>query len=146
MDELIWEIKDELTARSGEKTINVSYNLPYDPARYSLMGNRQLLLIGISNIIKNGLKFSDNQEVSCEIFCDSSSIHIAVHDRGIGIAASDIEKIFQPFFRSSNALYYPGTGIGLALTNSIVRLHNGTIEVKSELNQGTTFHIVFPVL
>ncbi|WP_259066655.1 sensor histidine kinase [Mucilaginibacter sp. X4EP1] len=146
MDELIWEIKDELSVKGNENSINIKYNLPYDPAKYSLMGNRQLLFIGISNIIKNALKFSDNKEVYCELFCDAKGINVTIRDSGIGIEPKDINMIFQPFFRSSNALYYPGYGIGLSLTNNIVRLHNGVIEVKSELKKGTEFHLIFPNL
>jgi signal transduction histidine kinase len=146
MDELLWEIKDELAGRTNENQIKINYNLPYDPLKYSLQGNRQLLFIGISNIIKNAIKFSDNKEVNCEIFCDTKGIHIIVKDQGIGIEQKDLTKIFQPFFRSSNALYYPGYGIGLSLTNNIIRLHNGTIEIKSQINKGTEFHVVFPNL
>ena len=146
MDELIWEIKDELSVKGNENRININYNLPYDPERYTLMGNRQLLFIAISNIIKNALKFSDDKEVYCEIFCDMSGINLLIRDKGIGIDPKDLNNIFQPFFRSPNALYYPGYGIGLSLTSNIVRLHNGKIEVKSEPGKGTEFHIVFPNL
>jgi len=146
MDELIWEIKDDLSVKGNENRININYNLPYDPERYTLMGNRQLLFIGISNIIKNALKFSDDKAVYCEIFCDTEGINLLIRDNGIGIEPKDLNNIFQPFFRSPNALYYPGYGIGLSLTSNIIRLHNGKIEVKSEPGEGTEFHIIFPNL
>jgi signal transduction histidine kinase len=146
MDELLWEIKDELTSRTNENGITINYNLPYDPEKYTLMGNRQLLFIAISNIIKNALKFSDNKEVYCEIFCDANGINLIIRDQGIGIDPKEINQIFQPFYRSTNALNYTGYGIGLSLTQNIVRLHNGKIEVKSELNAGTEFLLIFPNL
>ncbi len=144
MDELLWEIKDELSAKTNENLIKLGYDLTADPSKFSLMGNHQLLFIGISNIIKNALKFSDNKEVTCKLFYEHNAIHLIIHDDGIGIAAKDIDKIFQPFYRASNALYYQGYGIGLSLSNNIFRLHNGIIEVSSELKNGTDFHIVFP--
>ena len=144
IDELLWEIKDELSYRNKGNTINFKYNLPYDPAKYSFPGNRQLLFIGISNIFKNALKFSDDKPVYCEVFCDDMGIHIIIKDKGIGIDKKDMDKVFEPFFRSPNALNYPGSGIGLSLTQKIVRLHNGRIEIKSELNEGTAFHLIFP--
>ncbi len=144
IDELIWEIKDELSIKNDGDLIKIKYALPQDPDQCTLMGHRQLLFIGISNIIKNALKFSDNKPVYCEVSCDDRGINIKITDQGIGIDPKDMNKIFQPFFRSSNALYYPGYGIGLSLTKNIVRLHNGTIEVKSALNKGTEFHIVLP--
>jgi len=144
MDELLWEIKDELSVKAAENCIKIKYNLPYDPAKYSLMGNRQLLFIGISNILKNAIKFSDYKDVKVDLFCDSKGINLFIKDKGIGIEQKDINKIFQPFFRSPNALHYPGYGIGLSLTQNIVRLHNGSIKVKSQINKGTEFHIIFP--
>jgi len=144
MDELLWEIKDELSVKAAENCLKIKYNLPYDPSKYSLMGNRQLLFIGISNILKNAIKFSDYKEVNCELFCDSNGINLFIRDKGIGIEPKDLNKIFQPFFRSSNALRYSGYGIGLSLTQNIVRLHNGSINVKSQINKGTEFHIIFP--
>ena len=143
MDELLWEIKDELSVKTIQNNINIKYNLPYDPSKYTLQGNRQLLFIGISNILKNAIKFSDS-EVYCEIFCDAKGVNILIRDQGIGIHEKDINKIFQPFFRSPNALSYAGYGIGLSLTQNIIRLHNGTIKVKSQINKGTEFHIIFP--
>lgn len=143
MDELLWEIKDELSIKTTEN-IKLKYNLPYDPSKYSLVGNRQLLFIGISNIFKNAIKFSDSKEVDCELYCDSRGINILIRDKGIGIEQKDINKIFQPFFRAQNALSYAGYGIGLSLTQNIVRLHNGLIEIKSQVNIGTEFHIIFP--
>ncbi len=144
MDELLWEIKDDLSDRAAKSRINLTFNLPNEPSKVTLPGNRQLLFIGISNIIKNALKFSDNKEVDCEIFCDAMGINILIRDKGIGIDQKDLTKIFQPFYRSANALYYPGYGIGLSLTNNIIRLHNGKIEIKSTLNKGSEFHVTFP--
>lgn len=140
MDELLWEIEDELT---GEK-IKVNYNLPTNYQKYTIQGNRQLLFIGINNIIKNAIKFSDNKEVYCELFCDHSGTHLVIRDQGIGMEQKDVVKIFQPFFRASNALSYAGYGIGLSLTQNIIRLHNGIIKVQSQLNKGTEFHLIFP--
>jgi len=141
MDELLWQIEDEID--SGN--VKFKYLLPPDVLKYTIQGNRQLLFIGINNIIKNAIKFSDGKEVYCSLFCDNASLHIFVADQGIGIDAKDIPKIFQPFFRASNALNYSGYGIGLSLTRNIVKLHNGTIHVDSELGRGTSMHLVFPV-
>ena len=144
MDELIWEIVDELSTKNTDQHIRVNYNLPPDASKYTIQGNRQLLFIAVTNILKNALKFSDRKEVYCEIFCNTDGINIIVRDEGIGISEKDMQKVFQPFFRSSNALVYPGSGIGLSLTQNIVRLHNGTIQVKSKLKEGTDFQLILP--
>lgn len=144
MDELLWEVVDEIGSKDPDKTVIVNYNHPEDHSIYNLQGNRQLLFIGINNILKNALKFSDGKTVNCEIYADPKGINIIIKDQGIGIPASDLHKIFQPFFRSPTALKYAGYGIGLSLTQNIMRLHNGTIKVTSEENQGTVFHLIFP--
>lgn len=145
MDELLWELEDELSNTDGGKRVSMIYNLPGDPVNFTVQGNRQLLFIAINNILKNALKFSDNKPVTCEIGFDAKRIHVRIGDLGIGIEARDIDKIFQPFYRSSHALRYPGYGVGLSLTYNIIKLHDGSINIESEPGKGTTFHVVLPV-
>lgn len=140
LNELLWEINDEL----GSEHFDIDYDLPQNPARYTIQGNRGLLMMGIKNILKNAVKFSAPQKVHCRIFCNDEGVNIIVRDNGIGIADKDMPRIFQPFFRASNALSYTGHGIGLSLTHNVVKLHNGRISVQSKMNKGTTFHLVFP--
>jgi signal transduction histidine kinase len=142
MDELLWELVDELPPDA----VKINYPEQANKDKFTLQGNRQLLFIGINNIIKNAIKFSDNKQVYCNLFFDGKEINILIRDQGIGIHSQDIDKIFQPFFRSPNALNYPGYGIGLSLTQNIVRLHNGTIKVESQINKGTEFHLIFPII
>ena len=141
LDELLWEVVDEWGKKPG--VVNVIYNLPEDPEKYTIMGNRRLLFIAISNIVKNALKFSGNKEVLSEIFCKENEVCITIKDTGIGIDPKELQHIFQPFYRAPNAFKHPGSGIGLSLAEKIIRLHNGKIEVKSELNEGTLFTVTF---
>lgn len=145
IDELIWEIADELAFKSNTDPIKISYDLPADQSKRTLQGNRQLLFIAINNILKNAIKFSVGQEVLCTVGYKNQQMVIAIKDVGIGISPADIKKIFQPFYRSANALNFSGYGIGLSLTNNIVKQHNGSILVESVLGQGTTFYVYLPV-
>ncbi len=144
VNELFWELKDELHMRYPESPIEINLDLSEDTARQIIMGNRHLLFITINNIFKNAIKFSSNKPVSCHVYFDAKGLNVQVKDQGIGIQPKDISKIFQPFFRSSNAMSYPGYGIGLALAQNIIRLHNGTVKVNSVVNQGTEFLITLP--
>lgn len=141
MDDLLRELADEYEG----KQISVSIPQQQAKSKFILHGNRQLLFIAVNNILKNAVKFSDGRQVYCQLYSDSKAIHIIIRDQGIGISSNDIANIFQPFFRSSNALNYPGYGIGLSLTQNIVRLHNGDIKVDSQLDRGTVFHFTFPL-
>jgi signal transduction histidine kinase len=68
-----------------------------------------------------------------------------VKDNGVGIPTEDIAKIFEPFYRGRNAGNEKGIGLGLSLVKQVVDLHQGKIEVQSELGKGTTFLITIPV-
>ena len=141
LDELLWEVVDEWDNQSG--LVKVSYNLPEDVEKYTIQGNRRLLFIAISNILKNAIKFSGDKEVLCTIFCNETGVNIAIKDNGIGIANTELQHIFQPFYRAPNAFKLPGSGIGLSLAEKIIRLHNGKIEVSSIISKGTIFTVIF---
>lgn len=73
---------------------------------------------------------------------DEDNVEVCVTDNGSGIAPHHLGKIFEPFFSTKGEGH--GTGLGLPIVRNIVELHNGSIEVRSELGQGTTFSLVFP--
>ena len=141
LDELLWEVVDEWDNKSG--LVKVSYNLPENTEKYTVQGNRRLLFIAISNILKNAIKFSEGKEVLCTIFCNEKGVNITIKDQGMGIENNELRNIFQPFYRAPNAIKHPGSGIGLSLAEKIIRLHNGKIEVISVINEGTIFTVLF---
>jgi signal transduction histidine kinase len=98
----------------------------------------------ISNLVKNAIDAIDKNgtvEISTEL--DESFIKLRVSDTGRGISGVDLEKIFDPFFTTKDI--DQGCGLGLTVVNEIVKYYNGTIKVKSRLNQGTTFTVKLPV-
>ncbi len=141
LDELVWEVVDEWDNNTG--VVKVTYNLPEDTEKYTIQGNRRLLFIAISNILKNAIKFSKNKEVLCSVFYNEKVAQISIKDKGIGIDNKELQNIFLPFYRASNAFKLPGSGIGLSLAEKIIRLHNGKIAVTSALNEGTIFTVTF---
>ena len=143
LDELLWQVKDEWTNRIPECTVDLRYNLPEDPRRYTIQGNNYLLFIAIGNILKNAIKFSDNRIVVCQLYLQNNMPVISILDTGIGIGKDDMEKIFQPFYRGSNTFGYAGYGVGLSLADRIFRLHNVRVSVMSELGKGTEFLLFF---
>lgn len=94
--------------------------------------------IVISNLIENAFKYSED-EVYVKI--DASSITII--DEGIGISSEDLEKITQKFYRVNNNSWNNSLGLGLFLVNNIIKLHNFSLEIESEVNEGSTFKILF---
>ncbi|NNM94261.1 MAG: HAMP domain-containing histidine kinase [Bacteroidia bacterium] len=148
LDELLWEAVDETGNAMNETPnssgrINANYNARDNPDEYTISGNRRLLFIAISNILKNALKFSGDKTISCNVRSDRTEVSIDIEDMGVGIPESEVVNIFKPFYRAANASAHRGMGIGLSLAEKIIRLHNGTIHVRSVLGKGTTFTITF---
>ncbi|TAK73297.1 MAG: sensor histidine kinase [Dehalococcoidia bacterium] len=102
------------------------------------------------NLLSNALKFSpDGSEVtvSASIEVDSTGDRalVQVRDRGIGIPQRDLPHIFERFARGTNTAGIAGTGVGLAATRHLVELHGGTIDVRSQEGEGSTFLVRLPL-
>ena len=68
----------------------------------------------------------------------------SVSDNGVGVPQSELEQIFQRFYRASTSSGIPGSGVGLCLVKELVHLHNGKIEVESDVGKGCIFRLSFP--
>jgi PAS domain S-box-containing protein len=102
----------------------------------------------VDNLVSNAIKFTpDGGRVDVRVRARNGSAVIEVRDSGIGIPPDEQERLFERFFRSSNAAerQIPGTGLGLAISKAIVEAHGGAIAVKSEVDVGTTFRVSLPV-
>lgn len=146
IDELIWELADYWTNKYGKGLFAVSIqHLPDDPEKLQIPANKALLIIALNNVISNAYKFSDKRRVQCDLYADNTHISITITDSGIGIPADEIEKIFESFYRGTNAKDHHGTGIGLYITGKIINLFNGTIDIISEPGKGTAITIQFAI-
>jgi PAS domain S-box-containing protein len=105
---------------------------------------RQMLL----NLLSNAVKFTPTGSVSLIVEKQPEGITFTVKDTGIGIPADKISQLFQPFSQLDSQLnrHYAGTGLGLALTRKLARLHGGDVTVTSILHQGSTFTLFLPEL
>jgi PAS domain S-box-containing protein len=117
------------------------------PSLVAVVDQRRLSRV-ISNLLENAVKYSpEGGSIRVELGVDETSdmAVIAVHDQGLGIPASDVERIFERFERGSNVVgHIAGTGIGLASARHIVESHGGTIGVRSELGIGSSFILRLP--
>ncbi len=103
----------------------------------------------VINLLSNAAKYSDiDKPIRLEVKRDDDGVRIAVIDEGIGIPETDLQQIFDPFFRGGDASVRrrKGTGIGLAITFYIVSAHNGRVDVVSKPGKGSTFSLWIPVL
>ncbi|MCB0837472.1 MAG: tetratricopeptide repeat protein [Bacteroidetes bacterium] len=103
----------------------------------------------IFNLLSNAMKFTPmGGTVRMAVEQKEDLLKVMIADSGVGINANQLPYIFDRFYQadSSENQPQPGTGIGLSLAKELVELHNGKIEVESELNRGTTFTIYLPIL
>ncbi len=136
---------EELRSLAQEKNLSLSVELNVKDSGIHNDANRlrQILI----NLLSNAIKFTEEGGVRVVLnHAYPDQIAIAVHDTGIGIAAADIDKIFEPFQQidQTTTRKYPGTGLGLAITDLLVKMMDGAITVESEPGIGSTFYLVLP--
>lgn len=147
--ELIRNIAAEFQAgiQPGAHRIELTAN-ELGPQSCVIRANREALSRAIRNLLENAVKYSpDSPAVQVALALDSQRIAIQIHDDGFGIPAAEQKMIFDKFVRgaASKALHVQGAGIGLAMTQHIVRAHGGEILLESAPGRGTTFTIHLPV-
>ncbi|MBE5781046.1 MAG: hypothetical protein E7328_04420, partial [Clostridiales bacterium] len=106
-----------------------------------------LMQTAVENIVNNGIKYTP-QGGSVTVYAtgDEDGVQIHVEDTGVGISESDQKHIFDRFYRVDKARSREtgGTGLGLSIVDTIVKLHGGTVTVKSEVGKGSIFTIYIP--
>ncbi|WP_392534709.1 ATP-binding protein [Nostoc sp. C117] len=99
----------------------------------------------LNNLFSNSLKYSPiGSTVNFSVSTTNYQAIFQIQDFGIGIPASDIEHIFEPFHRASNTGNIPGLGLGMSIVKKAVDLHGGEITIKSAIGEGTTFTVILP--
>ncbi len=144
LNSLIDSFHNEFSLLAEEKEISFNFHLPDE--EISIWADKEKLEIVIRNLLSNAFKFTQaggSIYVTAGLTPDGERCFIRVDDTGVGIPQNKISEIFERFFQSENSknTYFPGTGIGLALSKEIVNLHHGTIQAENKPDQGTVFTI-----
>jgi signal transduction histidine kinase/CheY-like chemotaxis protein len=97
-------------------------------------------------LLSNAIKFTDQGQITITASGDETHLFVDIADQGIGIDQQQLDSIFDGFQHASAEVQhrYGGTGLGLAICKKIIELHQGQIEVRSELGQGTVFRLTVP--
>ncbi|MBD2756934.1 PAS domain-containing sensor histidine kinase [Spirosoma validum] len=97
------------------------------------------------NLLSNAIKYSsENQTIYVTAICHEADLQLTVRDEGIGISTDDQKHLFERFFRAKNATNFAGTGLGLHIVAKYLELLGGTIDLTSQLGEGTTVTLTFP--
>jgi len=115
-------------------------------ATMPMVGDAKLLYQLFSNLLSNAIKYSPGGgKIEVEADKRAEEIVVAVADRGIGIPAVDLERLFERYHRGSNVSGIVGTGVGLYLVKMVADLHGGRVEVTSAEGAGSRFTVRLPV-
>lgn len=149
IDELVLDAVDSLQPQMS--SLGFTCILGLEESLPSVLVEPASMVRVIQNLITNALKYSgEHREIHVatgkEVSRGAVRVWVAVTDQGIGIPPEEQALIFEPFRRGRTAVEHslPGTGLGLALVSSIVQAHGGTVDVRSELGQGSTFTVYLP--
>ncbi|WP_445505728.1 ATP-binding protein [Niallia sp. 03091] len=133
--------KQQINAPKHDITILSSLENTY------ILGDKLKIEQAFTNIISNAIKYSpEGGLIEIAIFEEHGKINVSVKDRGLGIPAEEISKLFTKFYRVDNTdrRKIGGTGLGLAIVQEIMNAHDGDVTVTSQLGQGSTFTLSFP--
>ena len=109
-----------------------------------IIGDSNRLRQVFINIIDNAIKFTESGKKICvKIDSDEQNVYINVIDEGAGINDEDLPKVKEKFFKGPSKK--SGSGIGLAVSDEIIKLHNGTFDIESEVDKGTAIKITLPI-
>lgn len=141
---LLMQVYNEFEIVAKSKNIKIYYDIQKNND-YSIIGDMDKIKQVLINVLNNAIKFSNEKgKIYIYLYKINKRNILEIKDNGIGISKEDLPYIFERMYRgdkSRNSI--EGTGIGLAVVKSILESHNADILVESEMNQGTTFKIVF---
>ena len=143
--EAVKEAIDQCETNAESRNIWIDLDEPQDAI---VIGNREQIVMAIHNLIENAINYSaEGTHVKVVVNRDGQIVEVLVKDQGIGIAESEIDRIFERFYRvdPARSRQTGGTGLGLSIVKHVVKNHGGEVKVWSSLNVGSTFAIRLPV-
>ena len=145
LDTQIKEVIQKHRWQLMEKNISLTMHLN----EMTMYGHQAYMEKVWENLLSNALKYTkENGAINIDVIENDQEIIAVIKDNGIGIEQEKIPFLFDRFYRVDSARHasIEGTGLGLSIVKQIVDLHDGTIRVTSNIDQGTTFSITFPKL
>jgi signal transduction histidine kinase len=141
IEEAINECKPMIEEKGFAVEREIAENLPL------ISADEKALTQAVQNLIANALKYSNGEKwLKISARNGAKKLKIAVEDKGIGIEKREINKVFEPFYRSKSVVdeQIHGNGLGLSLVKQIVEAHGGKVDVQSEIGKGSKFTIEIP--
>ena len=140
------EAVERTRAAADQRDVKIEVHEPSPPV--AVLAERRQLVSALYNLLENAVKYSyDGGSVQFRGSADGSEVTLEVEDRGIGIPARELERIFERFYRVDHgrSRQTGGTGLGLSIVRHVAANHQGRVEVDSREGEGSTFRLVLPL-
>lgn len=144
--EVLGRVGNRIGPGAAEKGLALELDIGNDVPLVRGDGNRMEQIF--FNLLDNAVRYTHQGTIRVRLGHEPSQVVAQVSDTGVGIPREELPYVFERFYRveKSRSREFGGTGLGLAIVRKLVELQNGQIEVKSEVNRGTTFTVRFPVV
>lgn len=146
-EELAQDVAQSYRAEARRRNIALVFDPPKEKFPRVLVDKEKMLLV-VHNLVDNALRYShEGGRVEIILSHDNKDVMFSIKDSGIGIPEEQKARLFEKFFRASNAkqVYTEGTGLGLYLSKNIIEAHEGKIWVESRVGEGSTFSFSLPI-
>ena len=142
LSELLHHIGRQLAPRAARQ--GISLEIQVDETIPIIQGDENRLKQVLINLIDNSLKFTDSSgRILVQAYTALGKIVITVEDTGSGIAEEDLENVLHKFYKGDQ--YASGSGLGLSISDQIIKLHHGELRITSTVGKGTIVHIYLPL-
>ena len=145
VSELVRDIAEEMSIIAENSNIKLATDITRD---IFIMGNPKELREAILNMLSNAVKYmhpTGIREIRIDLKKIGGVARLSIADTGVGINQTDVDQLFERFYRVKNSGNSIGTGLGLAITKRIVDYHHGKIWCESKKGSGTTFYVDVPL-
>ena len=129
IDELILNLKKQIKNKYLQCSVHVDFDLPEDHSKLCVVGNYEIISSALYNLIENGIKYSPNQTVIVKL-SSTDLILIQIENFTVSMIESDLEKIFDPFYRMEKSRGQNGYGLGLSIVKKIATVNNYLLDVS----------------
>jgi len=146
LDRMLDELLDGQRPSANEK--KQTFDIAIAPKLPKLLADKDKLIAALTNLVSNAIKYTpEGGKIAVRVDSDATRLLFMIEDSGIGISPEDMSKLGSKFFRSSDQRVQSvvGTGLGLALSQEVARLHGGHLSIRSQLNQGSCFTLELPL-
>jgi two-component system phosphate regulon sensor histidine kinase PhoR len=143
LGEVIQRVAERMQAQATLKEVEIVVDVQPDlpAAEFDAERIEQVLV----NLLQNAIKFSPRQgRTTISATASGQEIVVAVADRGPGLDPSDVDRIFERFYKADRSRAASGSGLGLAIAKHMIQLHGGRIWVENDFGRGATFKFSLP--